>query len=934
MYSALATPPPTPPIPSWLTLESCESDDRQARIPPPALSHTLHQADGSVLSLAADNRRIYSGSQADIHVWCRDSFQLVGLLQGHTGSVLALELYKDKSWLISSSGDSTVRIWNTETMELLYILTPFAGYGSGDIFSIAFSATSQTLFLGCQNTSLQWFDFSEGSRDWNANTEPGSTHLGEHLSLKQSLSRKPHKFFDSQPQPAGRPIPSPHPSSNSFPVTPSSTVRSLPGATTPPLAQHHQLQMSSSDSNPGDVSEEHKPSEPRVLSIPQDNWVPSAHYGYIYCMAIVPEHESDGQTTQKQHVTQLVTGSGDEDVKLWSYSADPSDTANNITLLHTFYAQVGGVLSIISRNGNIYAGCQSGHVKIWDIETKTLVRTIIAQENVDILSLSMTDGELYTCSAGGCIQRFSPTFDKTGCWRGHSGPVLTSIIVPSRHDGKKAADDRRDLITGASDNNIKVWAIRRSSAQQPGCLLPETTLSHNSVPSQETNPAGETDEAEASDTLVNALSQFISFSSVSGSLSHHEDCRQAAIWLKKCLIQFGAESQLLYGIEGKNPVVFGLFRGSESKQARRRVLFYGHYDVIAAGPPSSWQHDPFTLTGLNGYLYGRGVTDNKGPVLAVACAASEMLARRSLDIDLVLLIEGEEEAGSGGFEEAVRKYKDQIGHIDAILVSNSYWIDDARPCITYGLRGVIHATIEVQGEGPDVHSGVDGGAHIEPMMDMTKVLSKLSEGTRIAVPGFYDNVRKPVSEEDESFRLLSEVTGRTPASFSSRWREPTLSVHSIQDSGLSGNPTIIPSRVRAKISVRIVPDQDLKAITEAIESSIQATFDELQSPNSLHITIDRTADWWIGSFDHPWFKSLESAIYDEWGVQPLRIREGGSIPSVPFLEKEFGCPALHLPMGQSSDQAHLRNERISLNNLRKGKSVVERFFHRMSTTTE
>ncbi|KAG8923467.1 hypothetical protein FRC00_006232 [Tulasnella sp. 408] len=311
-----------------------------------------------------------------------------------------------------------------------------------------------------------------------------------------------------------------------------------------------------------------------------------------------------------------------------------------------------------------------------------------------------------------------------------------------------------------------------------------------------------------------------------------------------------------------------------------------------------------------------------------------MLARRSLDVDLVLLIEGEEEAGSGGFEEAVRKYKDQIGHIDAILVSNSYWIDDARPCITYGLRGVIHATIEVQGEGPDVHSGVDGGAYIEPMMDMTKVLSKLSEGTRIAIPGFYDNVRKPVQEEDESFRLLSEVTGRTPASFSSRWREPTLSVHSIQDSGLSGNPTIIPSRVRAKISVRIVPDQDLKSITEAIESSIRATFDELQSPNSLHITIDRTADWWIGSFDHPWFKALEGAIYDEWGVQPLRIREGGSIPSVPFLEKEFGCPALHLPMGQSSDQAHLRNERISLNNLRKGKSVIERFFHRMSTTTE
>ncbi|KAG9017933.1 hypothetical protein FRB90_000115 [Tulasnella sp. 427] len=861
-----------------------------------------------------DHRRIYSGGQADIHVWCRVSFQLAGLLQGHTGSVLALELCKEKSWLISSSGDSTVRIWNTDTLESLYVLSPFADYNSGDIFSIAFSAATHTLFLGCQNTSLQWFDLSEGSRDWNYNTKRGSTHLGD--SPQNLPSRKPHKFFDSQPQPAGRPTPSPHPGSCVLPVTPSSTLRSLPGATTPPLANNHHLQMSTSNSTSesGDHHEDSKPAETHVLSIPQDNWVPSAHYGYIYCMAIVPEHEIDGQVAEKQRKTvQLVTGSGDEDVKLWSYNPDPADTANNITLLHTFYAQVGGVLSIISRNGNIYAGCQGGHVKVWDIETKTLVRTIIVQESVDILSLSMTDGELYTCSAGGCIQRFSPTFDNTGCWRGHSGTVLTSIIVPSKHDGKKTADDRLDLITGGDDNNIKVWGIRRpSNNKQNDSSAAQVALSHKSVPSQEANLVGETEVDEANDTLVNALSQFVSFPSVSGSLTHHEDCRQAAIWLKKCLIQFGAESQLLYGVEDKNPVVFGLFRGSESKQVRRRVLFYGHYDVIAAGPPSSWQHDPFTLTGLNGYLYGRGVTDNKGPVLAVACAASEMLARRSLDIDLVLLVEGEEEAGSGGFEEAVRKYKDQIGHIDAILVSNSYWIDDARPCITYGLRGVIHATIEVHGEGPDVHSGVDGGAHIEPMMDMTKVLSKLSEGTRIAVPSFYDNVRKPLNEEDESFKLLSEVTGRTPASFSSRWREPTLSVHSIQDSGLSGNPTIIPSRVRAKISVRIVPDQDLKTI----------------------IIIDRTADWWIGSFNHPWFKALESAIYDEWGVQPLRIREGGSIPSVPFLEKEFGCPAVHLPMGQSSDQAHLRNERISLNNLRKGKSVFERFFHRMSTTTE
>jgi len=263
-------------------------------------------------------------------------------------------------------------------------------------------------------------------------------------------------------------------------------------------------------------------------------------------------------------------------------------------------------------------------------------------------------------------------------------------------------------------------------------------------------------------------------------------------------------------------------------------------------------------------------------------------------------------------------------------VSNSYWIDDTRPCITYGLRGVVHATIDIIGEGPDVHSGVDGGASVEPMADMVKLLAKLSDGSRIAVPGFYDHVRATSEEEDGIFKLLAEITGRTPQSFSARWREPTLSVHSISDSGL-GNSTVIPGRIRAKFSVRIVPDQDPPTIVASLEAHLHSAFAELQSPNSLKIRIDRAADWWIGNLEHPWFKALENSIQDEWGVKPLRIREGGSIPSVPWLEKEFQCPALHLPMGQSTDQAHLRNERISLNNLRKGKAVVSRFLERVAS---
>ena len=174
------------------------------------------------------------------------------------------------------------------------------------------------------------------------------------------------------------------------------------------------------------------------------------------------------------------------------------------------------------------------------------------------------------------------------------------------------------------------------------------------------------------DTISYALSKFVSIPSVSSSPSNREDCRQAAIWLRKCLTQLGARSSLVRSAlhkrafpnslstqlptgEGVNPLVLGTFTG-QGTQKRPRLLFYGHYDVIPA-PSEGWTSDPFTLNGRNGYLYGRGATDNKGPIMAVAFAAGELLYRRALGVDVVFLIEGEEESGSAGFEDAVRKYK-------------------------------------------------------------------------------------------------------------------------------------------------------------------------------------------------------------------------------------------------------------------------------------
>ncbi|EGN97989.1 hypothetical protein SERLA73DRAFT_169073 [Serpula lacrymans var. lacrymans S7.3] len=801
--------------------------------PHPHLLHSLSDRNNSVLSLAADRDHIFIGTQChNISVWDKESFTLKATLRGHTGSILALEYAQDKKWLFSSSE----YVWSTITLLPIYVLHPYLETGAGDLFSLVWCSSLQTLYIGCQNTSLQWFDFSR------------EQFFDSYGSGTSTPSRKAHKFFDSYPQYQHRPADI-FASNGSPSMTPSTSGDGVPTLSVP---------------------------APRAsLNIPARNVVDSAHFGYIYCMALLPSNREgcDDVISPENVDIQLVTGSGDETVKLWKCGpAGP-------TLTHTFDCCDGAVLSLAAREETIYAGCQDGYVKIWDLETKTLVRTIIVQENVDVLSLSLMQSDLYTCSANGQIQRWSLSFDCTASWRAHDGIVLSSIVTRSK--GSKSFF----LLSGANDGMINVWK---------------------------------------SETMTYALSMFVSIPSVSCESAHREDCRQAAIWLKKCLHQLGAESTLLSTYEGGNPLVLAKFQGTQTKHRKPRILFYGHYDVISA-PSEGWNSDPFTVTGRNGYLYGRGVTDNKGPILAVACAAAELLGKRSLGVDLTMLIEGEEETGSRGFVDAVKKYKNLIGDVDVIILSNSTWITDYPPCITYGLRGVVHCSVEISSNSPDLHSGVEGGAAAEPMMDMINVLATLTDSERkVNIPRFYDDVRPLTEEEEKLYDLLSQVTQRPGSSLSSRWREPSLTVHNIEVSGPK-NSTVIPGKVKTQLSLRVVPDQDLQSIANSLVDHLKTSFQKLNSPNEFDVNVNHTADWWLGNLDDPWFQTLEAAVRDEWGVDPLRIREGGSIPSIPYLEREFGCQALHLPLGQSTDQAHLPNERISLSNLRRGKSVFQRF---------
>ena len=351
--------------------------------------------------------------------------------------------------------------------------------------------------------------------------------------------------------------------------------------------------------------------------------------------------------------------------------------------------------------------------------------------------------------------------------------------------------------------------------------------------------------------------------------------------------------------------------------------------------------------------------------MAAIYAAHELANEQKLDADIIFLIEGEEESGSRGFKEAIKAKKALIGDIDWILLANSYWLDDHVPCLTYGLRGVIHATVQIESRHPDLHSGVDGSALLdEPLKDLVMLLSKLTGShNKVLIPGFYDPILPLAPGEKELYAEITNTLLRgnpdlgdpdeLAHSLMRRWREASLTIHRFQTSGPE-NSTIIPRLAKAALSLRLVPNQESAEVAKSLVKHLQSEFGQLDSKNTLQVTIDHQAEPWLGDYQNEIFKTLESAIMSVWGPtlgrrrssvhalkscpdtsaapsptmspsdsrpspttsntlangsnedgspssptmlarKPLYIREGGSIPSIRFLEKEFGAPAAHLP---------------------------------------
>ncbi|WRT68195.1 uncharacterized protein IL334_005170 [Kwoniella shivajii] len=888
-------PPPTKNVaadwyaPLPLTIPDLDSLTRERKGKMPALSHLLSVGCGRGLSITADENFIYAGCQSkdnEIAVFSRSSLQPMYRLMGHEGSVLALLFIEDKKWLVSASSAGDVRIWSTKTLELIYIIHP-CDDTAGDIYSLAWDQREGgTLYFGSQSASIEWVNFAgpgpvrrrqiSAAAASTVEVVPLSQNGVDPVSARPGPSQrtgryKPHRFFDNPPEGGS--------STGSGTNSPRS-----PNVGATPISSRKEF-FTSADLDKLSLNEraEHSATE---LAIGAESRIAFAHYGYIYALQMIARPKGRKW---------LVSGSGDSDVKIWECEA-----GGGLNLIREFNSLPGGVLSFAVRDFLLYAGLQAGEIVVWDLETGACIRTIEAHD-ADVLSMSVLGGDVYTAAADGRILRVNDEFDCTAVWQAHSGTVMNSVIVKGEKQGGW------EMMTTGSDSFVKIWNID----------LPKSS-GHDS----------ELDVEGEGDVMLYALSKLVAVPTVSDE-AHRESCRQGAHLLKKILSQLGASSEVLSGEQGKNPLVLATFTGRDIGKPRKRLLFYGHYDVQPADE-DQWETNPWELSGRNGYLYGRGVTDNKGPILAVACAAASLRQRRELDVDLVMIIEGEEEAGSRGFASTVRKHKSDIGHIDAVLLSNSTWIDEADPCVVFGMRGVVYANLSISSKDEDLHNGVDGGATTEPMYDMIRVLGGLSDEEGVKVPGFYDTVRPPTDEELSLLRDVSSASGRSLEELVRVWRQPSFSIANINSSG-SGNKTVIPKKVKADISMRIVPDQQLEEIVKTLKDYCKQLFDGLGSPNAFQIEVTHSASWWLTSLDSPYFKALESSVQDVWGVRPLKIREGGTVPTVFWLEKEFGAPCVHLPLGQSSDAGHLANERMRLLNLRNGKRVLESYLTRLAS---
>jgi acetylornithine deacetylase/succinyl-diaminopimelate desuccinylase-like protein len=422
------------------------------------------------------------------------------------------------------------------------------------------------------------------------------------------------------------------------------------------------------------------------------------------------------------------------------------------------------------------------------------------------------------------------------------------------------------------------------------------------------------------------LFAFLRIPSVSADPAFAGEVTRCAQWLAGAFQQAGFEARV--EPTGGPPVVTAEWRGAPGAPT---FLVYGHYDVQPADPLEAWTSKPFEPTVRDGNLVARGASDDKGQVFChLAGARAHLEANGSLPVNVLFLIEGEEESGSGHLEGFIAANRERLS-CDAVVVSDLAQLGAGVPAITYGLRGLAYLEVTLRGPAHDLHSGSFGGAVRNPANALARMIGSLhDERGRVAVPGFYDSVRALEDWEREMFAGLpfdqeaykrdldvGALPGEEGYSVLERvWARPTLDVNGIW-SGYTGEgaKTVIPSVAAAKLSCRLVPDQEPRRISHLVSERLNG----LCPPGCVvEVKTLHGAKPVLLPVDAPAAKAAREAVKQGFGVDPVLIREGGSIPVVEVFGRVLNAPVVLLGLGRPDDRAHGPDEKLNLEDFQKG----------------
>ena len=448
---------------------------------------------------------------------------------------------------------------------------------------------------------------------------------------------------------------------------------------------------------------------------------------------------------------------------------------------------------------------------------------------------------------------------------------------------------------------------------------------------------------ESQQRFLAELSVFVRFPTVSAQPKHAEDLKRCAAWLARHLQRAGLQRVRIISTPG-HPIVYAEWLVAPGKPT---VLIYGHYDVQPAEPFAEWRTPPFEPTVIGDDLFGRGACDDKGQMFAHVKAMETCLKRQGrLPVNVKCLFEGEEEIGSPNLKPFVERNRRQLA-ADVAVISDTKMLAADQPALTYALRGALSFELEVGGQKSDLHSGNFGGTVHNPLQALCEIISKLHDANRrIAIPGFYDSVRRwgdaerefMVSNGPSDQQILREAKAergwgeRGYSLYERTTIRPSLSVTGVTG-GYQGEgvKAVIPSRATAKLNFRLVPDQDPAEIERLFRQHIARI-----TPPTVRTTLRGFLDARPALIDrrHPVMRAAARAYEHGFGASPVFLRSGGTIPIVDHFQELLGAPTALMGFALPDDRIHAPNEKFHLPNFYRGIATGIRFLAEVGASAE